>query len=245
MQHIANDGLYKQAPEALIHPHHQSPLSPLLSSTMYRSLMLIALYISALAAAAPNPPSNEPDNQPPNQPVVGIRPPNQPVVGLPDNHPLNQPGAGSRPPNQPVVGLPDNHSLNQPGAGSRPPNQPANPLADQQDLSPARLATRNLHNNCQNIRIENPPPPLQNMDTANAQPRYATELTASPESEYWSDASTLRGSERRANLPRAPKPLLVGNCKKRDGQSRETKLSLDYCLGWREENGGTLVAESR
>ncbi|GMF73882.1 unnamed protein product [Aspergillus oryzae] len=235
---------------------------------MYRSLMLIALYISALAAAAPNPPSNEPDNQPPNQPVVGIRPPNQPVVGLPDNHPLdqpgagsrppnqpvvglpdnhplNQPGAGSRPPNQPVVGLPDNHPLNQPGAGSRPPNQPANPLADQQDLSPARLATRNLHNNCQNIRIENPPPPLQNMDTANAQPRYATELTASPESEYWSDASTLRGSERRANLPRAPKPLLVGNCKKRDGQSRETKLSLDYCLGWREENGGTLVAESR
>ncbi|KAE8332144.1 hypothetical protein BDV39DRAFT_200302 [Aspergillus sergii] len=158
---------------------------------MYRSLMLIALYLSGLAAAVPN---------------------------HPDNHP--------------VVGI-------------RSANPPANPLADQQDLPPVRLATRNLHDNCRNIRIENPPPPLQNIDTANNQPTYATELTASPESEYRSDASTLRGSERRANLPRAPKPLLVGNCKKRDGQTRETKLSLDYCLGWREENGGTLIAESR
>ncbi|KAK6820283.1 hypothetical protein RU639_007573 [Aspergillus parasiticus] len=151
---------------------------------MYRSLMLITLYLSALAAAVPNPPSNHPDNQ------------------------------------------------------------PANPLANQQVLPPARLATRNLHDNCRNIRIENPRPPLQNIDTANNQPTYATELTASPESEHNSDASTLRGSERRANLPQQPKPLLVGNCKKRDGQTRETKLSLDYCLGWREENGGTLIAES-
>ncbi|KAE8346191.1 hypothetical protein BDV24DRAFT_92465 [Aspergillus arachidicola] len=166
---------------------------------MYRSLMLITLYLSALAAAVPNPPSNHPDNQLPNQPVVGIR----------------------------------------------PDNQSANPLANQQVLPPARLATRNLHDNCRNIRIENPTPPLQNIDTANNQPTYATELTASPESEYNSDASTLRGSERRANLPQQPKPLLVGNCKKRDGQTRETKLSLDYCLGWREENGGTLIAESR
>ncbi|KAE8362660.1 hypothetical protein BDV27DRAFT_131159 [Aspergillus caelatus] len=152
---------------------------------MYRALMLIALYLLALAVTALNPP--------PNQPA----------------------------------------------------NQPANPLANQQALTPARLATKNLHENCRSLRIENPPPPLQNTNTANNQPTYATEWTASPESEYDSDASTLRGSERRANLPRPPKPLLVGNCKKRDGQIRETKLSLDYCLGWREENGGTLIAESR
>ncbi|KAE8135265.1 hypothetical protein BDV38DRAFT_142226 [Aspergillus pseudotamarii] len=128
---------------------------------------------------------------------------------------------------------------------SPPPNQPANQRANQQALTPARLATKNLHKNCRSLRIENPPPPRQNTNTANNQPTYATELTASPELEYNSDASTLRGSKRRANLPRPPKPLLVGNCRKRDGQIRETKLSLDYCLGWREENGGTLIAESR
>ncbi|KAE8162764.1 hypothetical protein BDV40DRAFT_154376 [Aspergillus tamarii] len=152
---------------------------------MYRTLMLIALYLLALAAAAPNPPPNP------------------------------------------------------------PPSQTANPLADQQALTSARLATKNLHENCRNLRIANPPPPPININAANNQPTYATELTASPASEYNSDASTLVGSERRAIMPLPPKPLLVGNCKKRDGQVRETKLSLDYCLGWREENGGTLIAESR
>ncbi|OGM49431.1 hypothetical protein ABOM_003572 [Aspergillus bombycis] len=88
------------------------------------------------------------------------------------------------------------------------------------NLQPAQVETINLHRSCSTLFIEYP---LRQLPGA---------FAGWPDKR---DSSTPIGSARRATRPPPPEPFLVGNCSTQGGQFRMTNLSLNNCLGWRDE----------